>query len=303
MLSRTLEATVCRVKFVSALLALFLLFAAGASLHAVENLVRNSGFENDELGMLSMWTTEALVHTDEAVRFFATDQARHSGRRSFAIANLQPNDSRAVQWVVVKPDTLYKLSAWVTVHGMVSGGTGANISVLGSTTAAGGLKDTGGKWRLVELYGRTGPAQTALAVLVRLGFYGSPSKGIALFDDVSLEEAAAVPAGMKAVSFGANEAADVFPVVSSGQEAPEPAGRSPGPLTLPWVVTFALAAVAAAASIFNGILLALLARSRRSLAPAAGSPAVLPPPAAPAARRTRKPPQRRLPALPRKPRT
>jgi hypothetical protein len=44
-----------------------------------------------------MWPTEAFTNTDEAVLFFPTDQARHSGARSLATANLAPNDARVIE--------------------------------------------------------------------------------------------------------------------------------------------------------------------------------------------------------------
>ena len=101
--------------------------------------------------MLAMWSTEAYLYSEDAVRFFTTEQMRYSGRRSLVIANLQPNDARAVQWVKVKPGTLYRLSCRIMAQQVEAGTVGANISVLGSTSAAGDLRDTGGRWEYVEL--------------------------------------------------------------------------------------------------------------------------------------------------------
>ena len=153
-----------------------------------DNLAANGGFELEELGSVAMWSTSAWVQSDEAVRFFVTSDTKHGGSRSFAIANLQPNDSRAMQWISVKPGTNYRLSCWIYAQGIETPSIGANISVLGATLAAGDLRDTGGKWQLVELYGKTGPQQQAIAVLARLGFHGSLATGLALFDDFTVEE-------------------------------------------------------------------------------------------------------------------
>ncbi|MCX7031720.1 MAG: hypothetical protein NTU62_16580 [Spirochaetes bacterium] len=155
---------------------------------APANLAANSGFEREELGSVAMRSTSAWLQTDEAVRFFVTSDAKHAGSRSFAIANLQPNNSRAVQWIAVKPDTYYRLSCWIRAQGVDTPSIGANISVLGATAAAGDLRDTGSSWQLLELYGKTGPKQQAIAVAARLGFHGSLATGLALFDDSSVEE-------------------------------------------------------------------------------------------------------------------
>ncbi len=158
------------------------------------NLAENASFEADELGYIAMWTMDAQDNRPEAVRFFTTDVEKVSGGRSLAIANLAPNDARAVQWVRTKPDTWYRISCWVQARDVESAAAGANISVLGSTRLAGNLRDTGGRWKYVELLGKTGPEQRAMAVLCRLGFYRNPAKGLALFDDVSIEELSAPPA-------------------------------------------------------------------------------------------------------------
>jgi hypothetical protein len=170
--------------------------AGGASV----NLAANGGFEREELGNVAMWATSAWVQTDEAVRFFVTGDAKHGGNRSFAIANLQPNDSRAMQWIAVKPGTHYRISCWIYAQGVQTPLIGANISVLGATVAAGDVRDTGGKWQLVELYGKTGPQQQAIAILARLGFYDSLATGIALFDDIAVVELPGPPSGKSVAS-------------------------------------------------------------------------------------------------------
>jgi hypothetical protein len=200
------------------------------------NLVANGGFEREELGSVAMWSTSAWVPTDEAVRFFVTSDAKHGGSRSFAIANLQPNDSRAMQWITVRPDTNYRLSCWIYAQGVETPSIGANISVLGATIAAGDLRDTGGKWQLVELYGKTGPQQQAIAVLARLGFYGSLATGLALFDDFAVEELAAPPAGKVVANLDTTEMVVVqsLPPAPSGKAATEWLQRM---LSLSWLRT------------------------------------------------------------------
>lgn len=205
-------------------LLLFVLAPFGAAAAPAEspNLAANGGFEEEELGSVAMWSTSAWLQTDEAVRFFVTSDAKHGGSRSFAIANLQPNDSRAVQWIAVKPGTHYRLSCWIYAQGIDAPSIGANISVLGATVAAGDLRDTGGQWQLVELYGKTGPKQRAIAVAARLGFYGSLATGLALFDDFTVEEIAGPPAGKLVANLDSTSMVVVqsLPPSPSGAERP-----------------------------------------------------------------------------------
>ena len=105
-----------------------------------------------------MWSTSAWLQADDAVRFFVTTDAKRSGSRSFAIANLQPNDSRAVQWIAVKPGTYYRLACWIYAQGVDTPSIGANISVLGATVAAGDLRDTGRRLAARGAVREDGPA-------------------------------------------------------------------------------------------------------------------------------------------------
>jgi hypothetical protein len=203
----------CACIFPVLLLALLAPCAASAASAwgAPVNLAANGGFEREGLGIVAMWSTSAWLKTDEAVRFSVTSDAKHGGSRSFAIANLQPNDARAVQGIAVKPGAYYRLSCWICAQGVQTPSIGANISVLGATAVAGDLRDTGGKWQLVELYGKTGPRQEAIAVMVRLGFYGSLATGLALFDDFAIEELSGPPAGKAVANLDTTEMAVVQP--------------------------------------------------------------------------------------------
>ena len=185
---------------------------------ATADLIQNGGFEQEELGSVAMWSTSAWVPADDAVRFFVTADAKHGGSRSFAIANLKPNDSRIMQWIAVKPGTHYRISCWIYAQGIDAPSIGANISVLGATVAAGDVRNTAGKWQLVELYGKTGPNQKAIAVLARLGFYGSLATGLALFDDFTVEELSAPPADRTVTSLETTDMLVVQPLPPS----PEP---------------------------------------------------------------------------------
>ncbi len=74
---------------------------------------------------------------------------------------------------------------------------GANLSVESAFSLSNAVVGTSadGEWTYMELYGLTGPEQTSLTVMVRLGFYGSTVTGTAMFDDISLEKTDTVPEG------------------------------------------------------------------------------------------------------------
>jgi hypothetical protein len=243
---------------------LLMLLVALAGYAASPDLVANGGFEQEELGSVAMWSTSAWVQADDAVRFFVTSDAKHGGKRSFAIANLKPNDSRLMQWIAVKPGTHYRISCWIYAQGIDAPSIGANISVLGATVAAGDVRNTGGKWQLVELYGKTGPSQKAIAVLARLGFYGSLATGLALFDDFSVEELAGPPAGKTVASFETTDMMVVQPLPPS----PEPTtvtgqGRALSAIGIPTAVVIALGLLVLAAIVVAVFALASALVTRR----------------------------------------
>lgn len=153
---------------------------------AEENLIINSGFERDRLGQLAMWVQQAYVRTPESVRIYTADTLQHSGRRAAVIANLEPNDARLVQWVRVEPETVYKLSCWVLTKEIPDGDIGANISVLGLNQWPNHIIDTGGNWKKIVTYGKTGPGQLEVAIAARLGYYSNTVTGKVAFDDISL---------------------------------------------------------------------------------------------------------------------
>jgi len=249
-----------------ALLALLLLAACPDALSAPENLIANGGFEEYDLGILSMWSPEAYENTPEAVRFFVVDAERHSGKRSFAIASMKANDARAIQWVRVKPSTVYKLSCWMQARDVVSEGIGANISVVGSMNAAGDFKDTKGRWAYVEMYGKTGPAQHSLGVMIRLGFYGSRAVGMALFDDVAMEELSAPPAGPAEVIDFSSNAGGSIPI----RQASPVILHGPSGFVALWMFYIVLGVLAVAVAALSLVMVRARVKSRSKPIPYRG---------------------------------
>ena len=194
------------------LLVVFLFSRLGLS--ARENLVANAGFERDYWDYVAMWNYEAYDYRDEVVVFKVLANEGHSGNRCMEIANLQPNDSKIIQWVKVEPNTYYRLSGWVKCIGVdETQKIGANISILGLLTIPPvDYKNTDLDWKYLEQYGKTGPRQMEIAIVCRLGFYGSLIAGQAYFDDIKLVKVSQVPSTTKLVLnfYDENESHDLI---------------------------------------------------------------------------------------------
>ncbi len=187
-----------------AILLVITTFLAVYPLQAQTALLRNGGFEGQTLGQIDFWQTDSFKNTDDARRVFPVDKPVHDGKQALAIVNLVPNDTRVVQWLAVEPDSFYRITCWVMAEKVSQGTVGANISILGSITPSTDFMDTGDRWRRLELVGKTGAEQTALAVTLRLGFYENLVTGRAYFDDARVEKMVAPPAGARIVDFSSN---------------------------------------------------------------------------------------------------
>ncbi|WP_052339475.1 glycosyltransferase family 39 protein [Gorillibacterium massiliense] len=163
------------------------------------NLIKNGSFEDLNGDQPSSWLQD--MWSSEATNFSVVQEDAHTGQHAAYIESYQANDARYVQKVAVKPDTTYKLSAYVKVIGGEPNQKGANVSIIGVNDTSVDFKDTAGAWQQVVLYGTTADNQDELEVAVRLGGYGSTTTGKAYFDDVALEKIDAVPAGAQVISF------------------------------------------------------------------------------------------------------
>lgn len=201
-------------KVIAILMLLILIRAVPVAAADEVNVLVNEGFEEVGAGQPSSWTIDAWNNGAEYSRMVIQQEQVHSGQHAAMIENLQPNDAKYVQKVTVSPNTLYRLSAYLLVESADTETKGANISVLGVTETSQDFKSTEG-WQLVEMYGKTGKNQKELQVAVRLGGYGSLTKGKAYFDDVSLVKVASVPAGASTVDWVTREAAELPDAVSS----------------------------------------------------------------------------------------
>ncbi len=102
------------------------------------------------------------------------------------ITSLQDDDAALYQSISVESSSLYKLSCWIKTKG-VENGRGANIALREVVARSEGVFGDS-DWTLVELVGKTGPAQDTLIVSCRLGGYGEEAHGEAWFDDFRIEK-------------------------------------------------------------------------------------------------------------------
>jgi dolichyl-phosphate-mannose-protein mannosyltransferase len=159
-------------------------------LYSEENLVLNGDFEDIYLNLPVHWTKEAWQNKESVTHYYSETDYPFSGNYYVTIENLQPNDARLVQTVVVKPLTVYRLSCYIKAKNVGQKRTGANLSVMHPDffDTSEDLKDTGGNWEYTEFYVRTGPKQETMTVAIRLGGFGNDNTGKASFDDFKLVE-------------------------------------------------------------------------------------------------------------------
>jgi dolichyl-phosphate-mannose-protein mannosyltransferase len=188
---------------------------------AAEELARNAGVEETSpSGGASGWTFDHWTQGDPKSIAQRDDQVFRSGKASIKIVLGQGDDGKLTQAIKVKPDTWYRVSAWVKTEGIPSDArVGANISIVDAMDYSNDLKGDN-DWQEVVAWGKTGPEQTEIKVALRLGFYGSLTTGTAWFDDISVQ-AAEPGAGAKVISFTPPPAAAAAPAeaASSNQSA------------------------------------------------------------------------------------
>ncbi|MFF2484487.1 glycosyltransferase family 39 protein [Paenibacillus sp. NPDC058071] len=216
-----------------------------------QNLLQNAGFEQVDSGSPASWTQDVWVHDSGVTRFGVDSSDTHSGGQAALIENVQPNHSKWVQNIAVKPNAYYRVSGWIKVTGTDPNAIGANLFVMGVGEEFPHYLDTGGQWQPVEFYGKTGAGQKEIGIGLALGGYSSLNKGRALFDDISVEQVKSLPKGATAIPFapaGGNEAA-------GGENKPE----------IPAVSAFPELAISAAFGAFFLFLYKGLLRQRHPL--------------------------------------
>jgi dolichyl-phosphate-mannose-protein mannosyltransferase len=182
-------------------IALFAALSFGLCLFATyaqasENTIVNGNFEAPlQSSIVTGWDLKTW-NDDGVTSFFRDHEQFADGLFSVRLHAPTPDDSRIIQHLTVKPDTLYHISAMVRTEGVEAGAVGANLSAEGANQRSQDLHDTeDGGWRKISVWGRTGSKQTEMTLCLRLGFYGSLNKGTVWFDSVEVQEAQRAPAG------------------------------------------------------------------------------------------------------------
>lgn len=182
---------------------LLLMLAITGRAHATTDtaLVRNASAEDaSPSGGAAGWTFDHWTQGDPPSTATRDESVAHSGKSSLKINLQQGDDGKLTQAIKVKPDTWYRVSAWIKTQGVPANTkVGANISVVDAMEFAGDIKGDS-DWQEVVAWGKTGPEQTEIKIAVRLGFYGSLATGTAWFDDIALTQTEP-PAGAKTISF------------------------------------------------------------------------------------------------------
>ena len=208
-------------KQLCALLALALMAALGmAALAEEENLLQNGGFSELDGDLPAGWRRDMWL-TDTGVSVLTVDPDGYEGD-CVTVTNVDENDARFAQTVKVEPNHVYRLSGMVRADGCNEDGYGATLSIADVFVYTDGVYDTGGEWRRVELYGRTGEKQTELTVFARVGGYGSLEEGRASFDDIALEAVDAAPDGAVVYDFFREDSgsdSDGFSTADEGEPA------------------------------------------------------------------------------------
>jgi len=182
------------------LFILFFILCLGVNVHAGNsNLLQNSGFESISDTKASDWSTYIWEEKNGQFDIASDELIKHSGQRSMKINSTYLTDIRLKQEVDVKPNSFYKLAAWVKTQDIGQENKGANISADGILSTSKDLRGNN-DWQQIELYGKTGKDQKKLIVTMGLGGYGSLNSGTLWLDDVSVEAIKSIPAGIQAVS-------------------------------------------------------------------------------------------------------
>ena len=141
---------------------MMLILAQGAALAEGENLIVNGDFSVMD-GTLPLGWRQEMWLTDAGISLLDVAEDGYDGQ-SVSVVNVDPNDARFAQTVIVEPNSVYKISGMVWAEGCDEASYGATLSVGGVFVYSDSWYDTHGRWEYVELYGRTGPEQDTLDV-------------------------------------------------------------------------------------------------------------------------------------------
>ena len=198
---------------------MMLILAQGAALAEGENLIVNGDFSVMDGTLPLGWRPEMWL-TDAGISLLDVAEDGYDGQ-SVSVVNVDPNDARFAQTVIVEPNSVYKISGMVWAEGCDEASYGATLSVGGVFVYSDSWYDTHGRWEYVELYGRTGPEQDTLDVFCRVGGYGALGTGRAMFDDIRVVKLDKAPANGMVYDFYNDDAGTAAAQEPADPEEPE----------------------------------------------------------------------------------
>ena len=157
------------------------------------NLLVNGGFEAvGPDNKPESWQADFWKDTSS---FSVSTKKVRSGKYSLEIKSNTENDARMVQTVMVKPNSYYRLSGWISTEEVVPfDKVGANLCVMLDNFYHSQPVNGSSNWTFVDYYFRTHAKQTEVKIGARLGMWSNEVKGTAYFDDLSLVELDTPPA-------------------------------------------------------------------------------------------------------------
>ncbi len=160
-----------------------------------ENLVKNPSFEKEKKGKPTAWEIESWVKDPEAGRCTLEKGKAYMGTKFVMVESFVPDHAAFTQLIRVKEDSIYKISGWIKTENVGRDNKGANIGIEGKMDSSKDIRGSRDRWKLVELYMRTGEDVTSFKLMLGLGGYGSLNTGKAFFDEIVVKEVENVPGG------------------------------------------------------------------------------------------------------------
>ncbi len=153
----------------------------------------NLGFEipcENATSRASRWTFYSGNTTPDTNSLTLLNDQPHSGVHSVGILSGQAaNYSFLNNEIDVVPNTNYRFSAWVKTQNVISGTVGANLAVISGSGLAvsNSVVNTNNEWTQIYVDFNSGSSTTA-KIYCRLGDASNYARGVAFFDDVTVQE-------------------------------------------------------------------------------------------------------------------
>ena len=164
-----------------------------------QNCIKNGNFASSNKNAADDWHLEAYSPLTGNDGMTIEKGVGPNGENAAKIVVSQANDTKLIQEVACKKNTVYKFTVLCKTENVTKtkDDLGANISTLGVFTKPKAIYGTN-DWTTLEFYGKTDSNQTTLEVALRLGFYSNDASGTVWFTNATMTEIdpSAVPSGV-----------------------------------------------------------------------------------------------------------